>query len=297
MYRLPLPIPFAFKDRFFAILNHMAYRSWLKDVKHVGDLGQQLGPVDYRGPNNDKREDLKDERWLAAIRQEIPVATEFKRYFGTSMHDSWVIGVHRNADQIRIELDSIEGNVFCTQYGLWLDVEFPEPLMPVELHCHDVCYARWARHDKRGWLKHAEPRFRLIDPSRTESDSFGFDFFHEQGGRIQWTAIFRAWKGWNGGLDSDLYLMADCASLTAVDRRSQALDQHFGSPVASMWDEYFNQSAFSVWDQPELFDQFELVSVRKGWTKNDLRQELLQVPGASILEVYRANVEAENLVK
>ncbi len=273
----------------------MSYRSWLKDVKHVCDLGQHLFQTRWKDPNYDKREDLRDDRWLAAIRQETPVAPEFKQYFGSRMHDSWVIGVHRTNDQIRIELDSIEGNVFCTQYGLWLDVEFPEPQMPVELYCNEVCYARWARHDKDGWLKYAEPTFRKIDPSRTQSDSFGYDFFHEQAGRIQWIAIFRAWPGWKGGLRSDLYLMADCGSVTAVDRRSQTLDLHFGSRVALLWREFFNQTEFDVWDQPQLFALFESVSKRKGWTKSNLRQELLQVPGAFILEAYRANVEAEGV--
>ncbi|MEI7576200.1 MAG: hypothetical protein WCK51_04855 [Armatimonadota bacterium] len=261
----------------------MAYRSWLKAVKHVGDLAQQFVPYDDCKPEASKRNKLSDERWLDAMKRQIPVAPEFLRYFGTRMHDSWVISQERTGDHIRIELDSIEGNVFCSQYGLWLDVEFPEPLMPVELYCHDVRYARWARHDKTGWLKFAEPEFREIDPTRTMSDSFTYDFFFEQDGRIQWIALIRAWPRYSDWHISDLFLMADCSGVSAVDHRANVILNHFGAKAGLMWHQFFNQTEFDAWDQPQLFALFKSVSEREGWTKNDLRQELLQVPGARTL--------------
>lgn len=200
------------------------------------------------------------------------------------MHDSWVISVTRSDDHIRIELDSIEGSVFCAELGLWLDVDLPLQLMPVELHCHGVCYARWARHTTQsGWLKHSPPRFRPLDPTRTISDAFVYDFFHAQEGRIQWIAMFRAWSNPSDFRKSDLYLMADCTGVSAVDRRAEAVRDAFGARFESLWHEFFIQTEFDVWDQPQLFALFESVSKREGWTKTDLRQELLQVPGAKTL--------------
>jgi len=264
----------------------MAYRSWLKDVKHVGDLGQHFVPYNDCKADAAKRNKLTDERWMNAIRKVPPVAPEFRRYFGTRMHDSWVIGHERNGDHIRIELDSIEGSVFCAEYSFWLDVDLQEPLlMPVELHCHDVQYARWARHDnKTGWLKFAEPRFRPIEPTRRRSDSFTYDFFHEQDGRMQWIALFRAWSSTSDFYRSDLFLLADCSHVTAVDKRSNAVEALLGTKVKLLWNEFFNQSSFDVWDPPQLFTLFESISEREGWTKSDLRQELLQVPRTQALE-------------
>ncbi len=274
-----------YQGPFFAILNHMAYRSWLKDAKHVGDLGQHFVPYNDCKPDAAKRNKLTDERWMNAIRKVPPVAPEFRRYFGTRMHDSWVIGHERNGDHIRIELDSIEGSVFCAEYSLWLDVDLQEPLlMPVELHCHNVQYARWARHDKSGWLKYAEPDFREIEPTRTMSDSFTYDFFFEQDGRIQWIALFRAWPHYSDWHISDLFLMADCSHVSAVDNRPRAIRNHLGPKVEAIWQGFFTQTEFDVWDQPQLFTLFESISEREGWTKNDLRQELLQVPRTQPLE-------------
>jgi hypothetical protein len=57
-----------------------------------------------------------------------------------------------------------------------------------------------------------------------------------------------------------------------------------GPKVEAIWQGFFTQTEFDVWDQPQLFTLFESVSDREGWTKNDLRQELLQVPCTQALE-------------
>jgi hypothetical protein len=91
--------------------------------------------------------------------------------------------------------------------------------------------------------------------------------------------------------------MVDCAAVSARDGCFDAIKSNYGTKAALLWKEFWAQTKFMFWDQPQLFALFESVSKREGWTKIDLRQELLQVPGASILEAYRANVEAESLVK
>ena len=91
--------------------------------------------------------------------------------------------------------------------------------------------------------------------------------------------------------------MVDCASVSAEDGCRNAITDNYGPKAGLLWKEFWAQTDFLFCDQPELFTLFESVSKREGWTKNELRQELLQVPGASILEAYRANVEAENLAK
>jgi hypothetical protein len=283
---------------FFAILNHMAYRSWLKDVKHVGDLGQQLVPLDWKKPDIEERERLADERWSALYKKTLPVSLEHSRYFGCGLHDSWVVGHERTESEFVLKMDSDHAHEFMIHLGLYVDLDVPLFTFPVDLRCHDVAYLRWARPDPRGVMRYSRPNRRRLEDTKSTSDTLIHDWFFEQDGRLQWIVHFWAHLNEPGLLDSScLFLMVDCASVSAEDGCRNAITTNYGPKAGLLWKEFWSQTDFLFCDQPQLFALIETISKREGWTKNDLRQELLQVPAASILEAYRANVEAENLVK
>jgi hypothetical protein len=276
----------------------MAYRSWLKDVKHVGDLGQQLVPLDWKKPDWEKRDEVQQAKWTALYKKPIPVSPEHSRYFGCGLHDSWVAGHERTGREFVLKMDSDHAHEFMIHLGLYVDLDLPDYTFPVHLVCHDVAYVRWARTDPLGYLKHSRADPRTLGDDRRCSDQLIHDWFFEQDGRLQWVVHLHSWLE-NPGLKDQhtMFLMVDCASVSAQDGCFNAIKSNYGTKSALLWKEFWAQTDFLFCDQPQLFALFESVSKREGWTKNELRQELLQVPGASILEAYRANVEAENLVK
>lgn len=276
----------------------MSYRSWLKDVKHVGDLGQQLVPLDWKRPDWDKRDAVQQEKWSALYKKPIPVAPEYARYFGCGLHDSWVAGHERDGNEFVLKMDSDHAHEFMIHLGLYVDLDLPTFTYPVDLLCHDVEFVRWARTDPLGYLKHSHPELRPLDEDRRCSDQLIHDWFFEQDGRLQWIVHLHSWLE-NPGLKNQytMFLMVDCASVSADDRCLDAITDNYGPKAGLLWKEFWAQTKFMFWDQPQLFALFERVSAREGWTKRDLRNDLLQVHGASVLEAYRANVEAENLVQ
>lgn len=50
----------------------MAYRSWLRDVKNIADLGQHLVVLDWHKPEWDRRDQLREERWRELHLKALP---------------------------------------------------------------------------------------------------------------------------------------------------------------------------------------------------------------------------------
>ncbi len=64
---------------------------------------------------------------------------------------------------------------------------------------------------------------------------FLYDWFIEQDGRIQWIAEIDS-RGKRGGkLSSSVYLMVDCARVSAIDLRENAVRKAYGDAGAALW--------------------------------------------------------------
>jgi hypothetical protein len=239
----------------------MSYRTWLKDVKSIHNLGPHYLHKRHR-PWDEDADARADAKWSKKLQEPIPVEPEFVEFFATRMHDSWVIGLERTDDQVTIRLNSIYADIFAWALAEVLEVDRVPSAWPVHLVLHDVVYMRSARHDPNGALRYANWR-ELRSTEFTRGDTFLYDWFFEQDGRIQWIAEFDARRLSLRSLSSSMYLMVDCARVSAVDLRREALGAAYGPMAAELWDQALLDSGTDmIWGvrvmEKYLLDQFGL---------------------------------------
>lgn len=262
----------------------MAYRSWLKDVRSIHDLGEHCHSLSFRKPEDEDRDVKYDEKWLARLRSDIPVAPEFQFAFGTRMHDSWIEWVKRTSGEFRIRVNNDLAQEFMGVVTDKLDIHVPtvlntiygretkpitgDWLAPVDLVFHDPAYVNAVRTDASGHLKWAE--WEDIGPRRDRSmlDQFLYDWFFEQDERIQ--CIIQIWSPMTGDGSSYLYLLMDCSKATAQDYRAQAISQTLSPLAAQVWtDMVSGDSDYRGW--PHIYEYVEnrLQTLNRSW--DDLR--------------------------
>ncbi len=138
-------------------------RSWLAKAKSVHDLGR---PIYIPKPGHtwdEEREERIQEKWRQLIGKPLPIGHEFREFFGTRMHDSWVIGIERTPSLLKVRLDSINADIFALNLTDELGIEIVPSQWPVELLLHDPVYVRAARHDPFGMLRFADLRLIKSD--------------------------------------------------------------------------------------------------------------------------------------
>jgi hypothetical protein len=213
----------------------VSYRSWLQDVKHVQDLGSHCrGLVDDYILHDDERFIENDLRWLELSKRELPIHEEFRPFFGSRMHDAYVLGAERENELFSLKLNCriAEGFVYCME--VWLGLDLPEIVFPVSLVCHDVKYVRWARHNKRGYFTHARPNW---DAANRSSHTLLRDWFEEQDDRVYWISMLSC-PGYDEVFGSNLFAMVDCKTVSAVDGRVNAVKAAFGDELSGLWSVY-----------------------------------------------------------
>ncbi|CAN1559699.1 hypothetical protein MCEMSE15_02594 [Fimbriimonadaceae bacterium] len=208
-------------------------KSWLKDAKHVNDLGG----VPHLKSNipweeEERREAVYWERWLAKLKKQIPVNEEYRPFFRSSMHDSWLVGSERKGGEYNLTVSCIFATVFAENLGDILGLH-PEGLhwhfagpFRVVLSCNDIYYQRTADLELNGWLKFY--RIEIPEFKSFEQGTFLFDWFEEQDGRIQW--VVNLWIKME-----NVFVLTDCKSLSATDLREVDLIKAFGPNVAKVW--------------------------------------------------------------
>ncbi len=208
-------------------------KSWLKDAKHVNDLGG----VPHLKSNipweeEERREAVYWERWLTKLKKPIPVNEEYRPFFRSGMHDSWLVGSERKGGEYNLTVSCIFATVFAENLGNILGLH-PERLhwhfagpFRVILSCHDIYYQRNADLDPSGWLKFY--RIELPEFKNFTQGTFLFDWFEEQDGRIQW--VVNLWIKME-----NVFVLTDCKSLSATDLREVDLTKAFGPNVAKVW--------------------------------------------------------------
>jgi hypothetical protein len=214
-------------------------KSWLKDAKRVHDLGGSH-PINSNLPWEewDRKDTVNMDRWTRKLREPIPVAEPDRSFFGTRMHDSWLVGSQRTGSEYVLTLSCFFASIFAENLGSILGLR-PEQIywnftgpFRVNLCCHGVTYQRTASEETGGWLKY----FR-IPPHEYKSyndGAFLYDWFEQQDNRIQWIVELN--------LGPAVYVLTDCSSLSATDLREVDLVRAFGPNVSEVWKDVLNAS-------------------------------------------------------
>jgi len=216
----------------------MRASSWLANAKSIHDLGGFVA-VQKPGSNYDEEREERAERKLREqFNKPIPVASEFQSYYGGRMHDSWVIGIERTANLLRLRLDSIEADAFAYHLCEGLGITRRVSQWPIDLLLHDPVYVRAARYGPDGGLRFAD--WRQVHSTEPQGgDQFIYDWFFEQDGRIQWISEIWSRRYSRRRLSTAFYLMVDCTCATAIDHRAEAIARVYGEGGRTLWIDVF----------------------------------------------------------
>jgi hypothetical protein len=220
----------------------MAYRSWLKDVRRIEDLGEHCHNLEWTEANETRMEE-KEAKWLARLRRDdVPVAPEYKSFFGSRMHDSYIQSILRKDDRVEILLHNDWSDEFIKAHYRIQGIEAPVPLTPVTLSAEDVRYSTICRPDREGYLKWQEG-FSVVDKMNVDYGvPFSADWFFQQEGRIQWIVEYL-----NVGPFHHTYLLVDCGRVTAWDGRQAAIEKAFGTELGQAWIDVCQHFATHPW--------------------------------------------------
>lgn len=208
----------------------MAYRSWLRDVRRIEDLGEHCHNLEWTEANEPRMEE-KEEKWLARLRRDdIPVSPEYKNFFGSRMHDSYIQSITRQDERVEVFLHNDWCDEFVKAHYRIEGIEASVPLAPVTLIAEDVCYSTICQPDREGYLKWQDSP-KIFDKTKVDYGiPFSADWFFQQDGRIQWIVEYL-----NVGPFGRSYLLVDCGHVKAYDGRFVAIEKAFGEELAQAW--------------------------------------------------------------
>lgn len=214
----------------------MPQRSWLAKAKTIYDLGPHYTSPRGDKPWDEKREARVDAKRIERVRRPLPVEDAYQPYFGSKMHDSWLLGIERTEALLRVRLDSINADIFAIGLADMLEIPRKTERWPVDLLLHQPVYVRAARYGPTGSFRHVDP-YETHYEARHRADQLLYDWFFEQDGRVQWVAEIWAWRREIGPLSTEKFLMVDASRATAYDGQRPALEKSFGSAGGVLWQE------------------------------------------------------------
>jgi len=251
----------------------MAYTSWLAEVKDVRAIGGDFFRWTANEALDDKRSELADERWRRNFDRPLPVAYPDRLFYGASMHDSWVLGIERGKNVLRVRLNSIQARDFMAILAAELDLPRVEGPWPVDLLLHDPVYVRAARSDRTGGLRFEDPH-RLGEGNGLTDAEFLYDWFWEQDGRLQWVAQLYTGDRWRAALSNEVFLMVDCAQASAADLCPGAMERAYGAAARMLYEEARAngenaEEPFNLWNERGLEDSLAERLTAHGLTRED----------------------------
>ena len=144
-----------FASRDLRLNEPMPQKSWLAKVSSVYDIDPGLYIWRNNRPHDEAREDRADRKRVAAFNKPLPIDPKFVRFFGSRMHDSWVMGIERTPQQLRVRLDSINADIFALDLIFLLGLKRVPTQWPVDLILHDPQFVRASQYDPDGNLRFA----------------------------------------------------------------------------------------------------------------------------------------------
>ena len=224
----------------------MPPRSWLAKAKTVHDIGGEfVNGLGGKEPTCEQYE-RSERKWQERTAKPMPVAPEDAPYFGCRMHDAGLLAVERTPSVLLLRLDSINASDFASYVADVLDLPCVEAEWPVDLLLHDPRYVRAAHAGPRGGL-------RFVNWERLAGTEFLYDWAFQQEGRVQWIAQLWRYQPHFNHRDQTIYLMVDCACLTADDRCAAVFAHHYGPPAARL----YLDAVAGIDDKPIDFNVFD----------------------------------------
>lgn len=206
----------------------MAYRSWLKDVRRINDLGQHLGHF----PNNKEgwdREWESEKKLLKLLEtRTLPVDAASEIYYNGGLHDGFVYGITREKDRIEMTISNTWADYFSQEFYTETDQELVDLMSPVRLVFEGVNYANGVRKDPEGWLRHDDWLHWSEQPKDHWRDNFVRCWFYEQGGKLQWIGEFRK-QVQKRKLSDELFILIDCEKTYAMPESERTLRKSLGN--------------------------------------------------------------------
>ena len=211
----------------------MRRTSWLSKVTSVYDIDPSLY-IPKSHHYDEAREDRATAKQLAKLSEPLPVNPEFQRYFGSRMHDSWIIGISRTATELRIKLDSINADILVLNLIELLAINRVPTQWPIDLILHHPIYVGACRHDLNGTIRHMD--FDSIHSNEPQTgDTFLGDHYFRQDGGIQMIAEFWCPRPKQHKLSTSVYMMADGSHLSAMDHCPRILERVYGPGAAQLY--------------------------------------------------------------
>lgn len=225
----------------------MSYRSWLKDVKHMRDLGSHVYSVDDDWETQEKRDQV-----YYALSKNPPEGTEdFSHQFYRALYDTRILRLNRNDREFSIQLEDFLAGHFVEVIAGYVGVTAPEIECTITLQFHDVAYQTTLAARPDGVLRF----FRFEGPSQT--DYLYRNWFVRQDSRLQWIAELCVFRRNMGLLTLGPYLAVDCGSVSVIDERESVLKRTVSPIMAELWKEYWaNYGAWEPISGPRAFESF-----------------------------------------
>ena len=215
----------------------MAYRSWLKDVRKINDLGRHLFHFP-KGKEDWDRLDEYDRKGSELYLGPIPVEPGSEKFFGCKSILSYVIETKRLGDRFEVHLFDREAHGFVWEYGAVTGIEVEDCKARVTLVFEGVNYANSVRPDAEGWLKHADISSWLATDNLLSTDRILHDWFYEQDGSIQWIGEFMKSESSRSWPQNHVYILVDCKRVYARDDRAIGIRSVAGDECLRIWNEF-----------------------------------------------------------
>lgn len=209
----------------------MSYRSWLKDVKRVEDIGEL--------PNNETPEQLQ--RWSQRLnfRPHWMSNNDFE-FFQRRCHDSSILWIDRKgvtfdiayADDLSSELRNIIDEL--------LGVSTPDAVFPIILTFENCSYVNFVSPDKSGpfrWFDIDSIEVRQVKRNTFPRDELLCGWLFEQDSRIQ--AVMSACRyNPKAPFRTDFYALIDCERIKVTSQINDFALKYYGPAGAMVFKDY-----------------------------------------------------------
>lgn len=229
----------------------MSYRSWLKDVKRVEDIGEL--------PNNETPEQLK--RWSARMKfQPDRVSETDFEFFQSRCHDSSILWTEKDRSNYQFAYsDDMSSELRHAIDGL-LGITTWNAVFPVLLTFENCCYVNFVTPGQSGffeWFDVDNIEIRQVERNEFPRDEFMCGWFFEQDSRLQ--AILSACRNTaHEPFRPEFYALIDCEGFKAKSLISEFAHKNFGPEgreVFADYEEHFSTQAKAgnfVWPHGEV---------------------------------------------
>jgi len=258
----------------------VSYRSWLKDVTHINDIDPFAATLKYDHDDHEKMDDARTNKLIEYFRRPIPSAVQNQQFFNGRMHDAQFISLQYDRKTAKVTLNDLDAETLVNDTNNVLGLNHPKIVIPVDLVFHDVRFCNTLRPDLKDSLRYDNIASALPETADFHLNFIG-DWFWETEQRVQWVGNVYAQNGPSHKLDSNIYILIDCATATAIDRRLPALKNIYGPNIVPLWNDYLNRVDFpespSYYPQyvGGFYDYFERRLPAHGLTWEDLRPKNL----------------------